>query len=238
MEASRAQEQPRVLVVDDEAAIVDVLERYLQDEGFKVVRAADGAAAVEMAQRERPDLIVLDLNLPRLSGVEAFRRIRAASDVPVIMLTSRVSEVDRVVGLELGADDYISKPFSPREVVARVKTVLRRSQRALASNGGSDEVQRIGDIEIDRIGHVVRAAGSIVGLTPMEFRILDVLASNLGRTFTRDQLLDKVATDGDVFDRTLDRHIANLRHKVERDPARPRHIVTVFGVGYKMVGGS
>jgi DNA-binding response OmpR family regulator len=229
--------QARILVVDDEAAIVDVLEHYLADEGFAVSRAGDGLSAVETALRERPDLVILDLNLPKLSGVEAFRRLRAESDVPVIMLTSRVGEVDRVVGLELGADDYISKPFSPREVVARVKTVLRRAQRSAAPTS-STQSQRIGAIDIDRAGHVVRSAGQPVNLTPMEFRILDVLASNLGRTFTRDQLLDKVSSDGDVFDRTLDRHIANLRHKIERDPAHPRHIITVFGVGYKMVEGA
>jgi DNA-binding response OmpR family regulator len=230
----RGPDQPRILVVDDESGIVDVLEKYLRDEGFAVSRAGDGVTAVELALRERPDLVILDLNLPKLSGIEAFRRIRAELDVPVIMLTARIGEVDRIVGLELGADDYVSKPFSPREVVARVKTVLRRAQRR-APSPAAGEVQRVGDVEIDRAGHVVRFAGQAVNLTPMEFRILEVLASNIGRTFTREQLLDKVSADGDVFDRTLDRHVANLRHKIERDPTHPRLIVTVFGVGYKLV---
>jgi DNA-binding response OmpR family regulator len=230
----------RVLVVDDEAAIRDVVAQYLRDEGFIVDEAGDGISALERAAASPPDLLILDLNLPQLSGVEVFRRLRERSDVPVIMLTSRVNEVDRVVGLELGADDYIGKPFSPREVVARVKTVLRRYQRAPgAPKTHGEPPQRVGDLEIDRVGHEVRVRGKIVALTPMEFKIIDVLASNLGRAFSRDQLLDKISSDGGahVFDRTLDRHIANLRQKIETDPARPRYVVTVFGVGYKLVPG-
>ena len=238
----RAESPQRVLVVDDEPAIRDVVARYLRDEGFIVDEAGDGIAALEQAAASPPDLLILDLNLPHLSGVEVFRRLRERSDVPVIMLTSRVNEVDRVVGLELGADDYVGKPFSPREVVARVKTVLRRYHREQSASGriSIEPPQRIGDLEIDRGGHEVRVGGKVVVLTPMEFKILEVLASNLGRAFSRDQLLDKVSVDGGahVFDRTLDRHIANLRQKVERDPARPRHVVTVFGVGYKLVEGS
>jgi DNA-binding response OmpR family regulator len=230
--------QGRVLVVDDEAAIRDVLVQYLRDEGFAVDEAGDGVSALKRSQEFSPDLLILDLNLPLMSGTEVFRRLREWSDVPVIMLTSRVNEVDRVVGLELGADDYIGKPFSPREVVARVKTVLRRYRRSAATRP-IERTQRIGSLEIDRIGHEVRVAGRKVGLTPMEFRILEVLASNIGRAFSRDQLLDKISTDGAVvFDRTLDRHIANLRQKVEIDPSHPRHIVTVFGVGYKLVEGA
>jgi DNA-binding response OmpR family regulator len=232
-----------VLVVDDEPAIRDVVARYLRDEGFIVDEAGDGIAALVQAAASPPDLLILDLNLPQLSGVEVFRRLRERSDVPVIMLTSRVNEVDRVVGLELGADDYVGKPFSPREVVARVKTVLRRYRREHGASAGKvpgDPPQRIGDLEIDRAGHEVKLGGKVVVLTPMEFKILEVLASNLGRAFSRDQLLDKVSVDGGahVFDRTLDRHIANLRQKVEREPARPRHVVTVFGVGYKLVEGA
>jgi DNA-binding response OmpR family regulator len=232
----------RVLVVDDEPAIRDVVARYLRDEGFIVDEAGDGVAALEQAAASPPDLLILDLNLPHLSGVEVFRRLRERSDVPVIMLTSRVNEVDRVVGLELGADDYVGKPFSPREVVARVKTVLRRYKHApaAASRAAGEPPQKIGELEIDRAGHEVRARGHAVPLTPMEFKILEVLASNLGRAFSRDQLLDKVSADGGahVFDRTLDRHIANLRQKIETDPARPRYVVTVFGVGYKLVEAS
>jgi len=224
----------RILIVDDEAAIRDVLAVYLRDEGFIVEEAADGRAALQSAAAATPDLMLLDLNLPKVCGVEVFRRVREASDVPVIMLTARMDEVDRIVGLELGADDYVGKPFSPREVVARVKTVLRRSRRGApvaAAPAGPPP-----DLEIDRTGHEVRVCGKAVALTPMEFRILDVLEREPGRAFTREQLLDRTSSDaGAVFDRTLDRHVANLRHKIEREPSRPRHILTVFGVGYKFV---
>jgi DNA-binding response OmpR family regulator len=225
----------RVLIVDDEPSIRDILGRYLRDEGFEVDEAGDGQTAVAQALGAHPAIIILDLNLPVLSGVEAFRKIRSESDVPVIMLTSRINEVDRVVGLELGADDYIGKPFSPREVVARVKAVLRRYRTTLTGERTEAAVQSVGPIQIDRGGHEVHVEGKAVSLTPTEFRILDVLASNIGRAFTRDQLLDKIAADSDVYDRTLDRHIANLRHKIEPDPARPRYLITVFGVGYKLV---
>lgn len=227
----------RVLVIDDEPAIAEVLSEYLTAEGFLVERASDGAVGLKLAIDNRPDILILDLNLPTLSGVEVFRQLREQSDVPVIMLTSRVNEVDRVVGLELGADDYVGKPFSPREVVARVKNVLRRYRRQGEREPAPAEAQRVGDIEIDRLGHEVRVRGNRVNLTPMEYRILDVLANNLGRSFSRAQLLDRISGEGgDVFDRTLDRHIANLRHKIEVDSSHPKHIVTVFGVGYKMVG--
>jgi DNA-binding response OmpR family regulator len=231
--------QGRILVVDDEPAIRDVLVQYLRDEGFAVDEVGDGVSALKKSQEFSPDLLILDLNLPLMSGTEVFRRLREWSDVPVIMLTSRMNEVDRVVGLELGADDYIGKPFSPREVVARVKTVLRRYRRSNMARPATEKTQRIGALEIDRVGHEVRVGGKKVGLTPMEFRILEVLASNIGRAFSRDQLLDKISTDGAVvFDRTLDRHIANLRQKVEIDPSHPHYIVTVFGVGYKLVEGT
>jgi DNA-binding response OmpR family regulator len=220
------------LLVDDESALLDVLERYLKDEGFHVLRAGDGPAAVEIFTKERPDLVVLDINLPGFPGTEVLRRMRAERDVPVIMLTARVAEVDRVVGLELGADDYVGKPFSPREVVARVKSVLRRMERPDPATATSE--RRVGRIVIDTMAHEVRVDGKPVTLTPTQFKILDVLASHVGQTLTRDQLLQRVSADGDVYDRTLDRHIANLRARVEPDPANPRYIVTVFGVGYKM----
>jgi two-component system alkaline phosphatase synthesis response regulator PhoP len=224
-----------VLIVDDEPAIVEILSRYLRDEGFQVHIAHDGDEALRVVARERPDLVLLDLSLPTMSGVEVFRAIRADSDMPVIMVTSRVNEIDRVVGLELGADDYIGKPFSPREVVARVKTVLRRTNGRRATQAG---VQRFGDIEFDRVGHEVRRAGRPVNVTPTEFRILRTLIDHAGRTFTRAQLLDAVTDDQlDIYDRTLDRHIANVRQKLEADPTHPKHIVTVFGVGYKFVEG-
>lgn len=237
---SSAERKRKILVVDDEAQIVEVLERYLTDEGFTVRSAFDGARAVELQKSEHPDLIILDLKMPVMHGFDAFREIRTKSDVPIIMLTSRGDEVDRVVGLELGADDYIAKPFRPREVVARVKTVLRRAPdgSAHAANAAPAPPQgpaRVGDLEIDSSEHEVRLKGAPVHLTPTEFRILEVLVTSPGRTFTRTQLLDQVKGDDlEIFDRTLDRHIANLRHKIEADATKPRYVVTVFGVGYKL----
>ena len=244
-------ETKRILVVDDEPKIVEVLERYLVDEGFTVDKAHDGISALDSFKAARPDLVILDLKLPGISGLDAFHLIRADADIPIIMLTSRTEEVDRILGLELGADDYISKPFSPREVVARVKTVLRRVGQIepTASNNGvasireapapapdvPPEVLVVGALEIDRAEHEVRVDDREVSLTPTEFRILEVLAQHPGRTFTRMQLLDKAKAENlDVFDRTLDRHIANLRHKIEPEPGNPKYILTVFGVGYKM----
>jgi DNA-binding response OmpR family regulator len=222
-----------VLLVDDEPALIDVLEQYLRDDGFAVLRAGDGPSAVLLYKKHLPDLVLLDLNLPGFPGTEVLRQIRAVRDVPVIMLTARVHEVDRVVGLELGADDYVGKPFSPREVVARVKSVLRRSSRG--ESGAQSHEKRVGAVTIDTVAHEVRVDGKPATLTPTQFKILDVLASHVGQTLTRDQLLQRVNAESDVFDRTLDRHIANLRARIEPDPANPRYIVTVFGVGYKMV---
>jgi DNA-binding response OmpR family regulator len=225
-----------ILLVDDEPQIVEVLERYLTDEGFRVHKAYDGQTAVALASSEQPHLVLLDLKLPGMSGFEAFREIRAASSVPIIMLTSRGEEVDRIVGLELGADDYITKPFSPREVVARIKAVLRRTHTSTATLAASpNTIIRNGDIEIDPRDHEVRVRGTVVGLTPTEFRIIELLAANPGRTFTRAQLLDKIKGDElEIYDRTLDRHVANLRHKIEADASNPHYVLTVFGVGYKM----
>jgi len=222
-----------VLIVDDEPALLDVIEPYLRDDGFRVVRAADGPSALEAFERSAPDLVILDVNLPGFPGTDVLRRVRAVRDVPVILLTARTSEVDRVVGLELGADDYVGKPFSPRELVARVKSVLRRNDRTTRDSVAP--IKRVGSIALDPVAHDVRVAGRSVALTPTQFRLLDILMSHLGQTLTRDQLLERVSSDGDVFDRTLDRHIANLRARVEPDPANPAHILTVFGVGYKMV---
>jgi len=223
--------QRTILLVDDESAIVDVLAQYLENEGFLVASAVDGPSAVAAFLEKRPDLVVLDINLPGFPGTEVLRRIRAERDVPVIMLTARVNETDRVVGLELGADDYVGKPFSPREVVARVKSVLHRSERVAERRPG----RRVGGIAIDDRAHELRVDDELVDLTPTQFKLLDVLASNVGQTLTREQLLERVSTNSDIYDRTLDRHIANLRARIERDPANPRYILTVFGVGYKMV---
>lgn len=235
----------KILVVDDEPGIVEVVERYLVDEDFHVATAHDGPAAIAAFDAERPDLVILDLKLPGMNGLDVFRAMRARTDVPVIMLTSRVEEADRVVGLELGADDYITKPFSPREVVARVKTVLRRAARPAVLSADkhvdspaerkSSPLIHLGDLEIDTTEHEVRQSGMPVQLTPTEFRLLLAFAQNAGRAFTRAQLLELIKGDDlEVFDRTLDRHIANLRHKIEADPSDPHLILTVFGVGYKM----
>jgi len=224
----------RALIVDDERAIVEVLSRYLEDEGFAVTGMFDGADAVRAALAGAFDVILLDLNLPNVSGIEIFKALRKASDVPILMVTARDDAIDRVVGLELGADDYISKPFNPREVVARVKNIVNRTERRPALTRVAHDVQRVGDLEIDRTGHEVRLRGQSVKVTPMEYRILDVLLLNAGAALTRAQLLDSVNADAtDVFDRTLDKHIANLRHKIGDDPNRPRYILTVHGVGYK-----
>ncbi len=219
---------PRILVVDDEPQIVDLLRSYLQREGFDVQEAADGEAALAAARRLQPDLIILDLMLPRLDGREVCRRIREDAPTPIIMLTARDEETDKLVGLELGADDYITKPFSPREVVARVRAVLRRGAR---ESGG---VIRAGDLTIDLRGHEVRFGDRRVELTPTEFQLLETLAGHPNQVFTRMQLIDRIqghAFEG--FERTVDAHIKNLRAKVEPDPRSPRYIVTVYGVGYK-----
>lgn len=227
-----------ILVVDDEPALVEVLDAYLRDEGFDVLCASDGRTAVDLTLSERPDLVLLDLNLPRLSGLEAFREIRAKMDVPIIMLTARTGEIDRVVGLELGADDYVSKPYSPREVVARVKTILRRRGTLVAPVEAKPphEVRSVGDLTVDRTAHEVRRSGEEIKLTPTEYRLLGILLDHPGQVFARDHLIELISTDGgEVFDRTLDRHVANLRAKIEVDPQHPRYIITVYGIGYKVV---
>jgi DNA-binding response OmpR family regulator len=220
----------RVLVVDDEAIVRDVLTRYLEREGFQVEAAADGESALELAARSWPDIVVLDLMLPKVDGLEVFRRLREIGDVPVVMLTAKGEEVDRLVGLELGADDYVSKPFSPREVVARIRAVLRRGDRA-ARDGGP---LVMGRLEIDRDRREVRLDASSVHMTRKEYDLLELLASHPGRTFTRVDLLERVwdyAWDGDSSTVTV--HIRRLREKIEDDPSDPRHLVTVWGIGYR-----
>jgi two-component system alkaline phosphatase synthesis response regulator PhoP len=219
-----------ILVVDDEPKIVKLACDYLERGGFRVLTAADGTTALAVARRDRPDLIVLDLNLPGTDGLDVCRALRRESDVPIIMLTARVEEADRLVGLELGADDYVTKPFSPRELVARVRAVLRRVQGGVHQPG----LIRVGDLEIDLNGHRVAHAGQPVRLTRTEFNLLATLAQHPGQTFTRAQLLDRlhgVAYEG--FDRSVDAHIKNLRRKLETNPAEPRYVLTVYGIGYK-----
>ena len=225
-------EGDRVLLVDDEEIVRDVLTRYLEREGFRVDVAADGEAALDLAARRRPDIVILDLMLPKLDGLEVFRRIRDDGDLPIVMLTAKSEEVDRVVGLELGADDYVTKPFSPREVVARIRAVLRRGERA--DGESTDRVLAAGSLEIDRDRRQVRRAGQPLDLTRKEFDLLEVLAAHPGVTFRRIDLLERVwdsAWDGDSSTVTV--HVRRLRSKIEVDPSTPRHIVTVWGVGYR-----
>ncbi|MDR7468020.1 MAG: response regulator transcription factor [Armatimonadota bacterium] len=225
-----------ILLVEDEAAIVDVVRRYLERGGYRVVVASDGHRAVDEFRRLRPDLVLLDLMLPGLDGWEVCRRIRQEGSTPVIMLTARDDEADKLVGLELGADDYITKPFSPREVVARVRAVLRRVRGTEAVPG---EVVRVEDLEIDPSRMEVSRGGTPLHLTPTEFRLLLTLARHPGRVFTRLQLLDQVqgyAYEG--YERTIDAHIKNLRQKLEPDPRHPRYILTVHRVGYRFAGTS
>jgi two-component system alkaline phosphatase synthesis response regulator PhoP len=219
-----------ILVVDDEPKIVKQAQDYLENSGFRVLAAGDGPTALAMARHDRPDLIVLDLNLPEMDGLDVCRALRRESDVPIIMLTARVAETDRLIGLELGADDYITKPFSPRELVARVRAVLRRVRGGVHQPG----LIRAGNLEIDVHGHRVNRDGEPVHLTRTEFDLLLTLAQHPGQTFTREQLLDRlhgIAYDG--YDRSIDAHVKNLRQKIEPDPSEPRFILTVYAVGYR-----
>ncbi len=229
-------QRPRILVVDDEPQIAEVVEAYLEREGMIVEVCASVAAALAALERVAPDLLVLDITLPDGSGLAVLRVASSSSRrIPTIVLTARATEADRVVGLELGADDYVVKPFSPRELVARVRALLRRTSEGMPPGGvRPSRRRRVGDLEIDYDFHEVSVAGLPAGLTATEFRILALLAENPGEVFTRAHLLDRLGDDGAIFERTLDRHINNLRKKIEKDPRKPEHVVTVYGVGYKM----
>jgi two-component system alkaline phosphatase synthesis response regulator PhoP len=227
-----------MLVVDDERKLLDLVEGYLKSEGFTVVTAMDGPSAVESARQLQPDLIVLDVMLPGFDGVEACRRIRQFSDAYVLMLTARGEELDKVVGLAVGADDYVTKPFSPRELVARVKAMLRRPRTGLAEQDGLPRARQFGELTIDEARHEVALAGADVPLTAREFALLAALAAQPGRVFTRAQLLERV-WGADYYDEhVIDVHVANLRHKLEVDPAHPTYVETVRGVGYRFVAQS
>ena len=219
-----------VLVVEDDANVAEVLSRYLRREGFQVTCLDDGAAALERALADPPDLAVLDIMLPGLSGLEVCRRLRAAKDVPIILLTALGEETDRVVGLELGADDYVVKPFSPREVTARVKAILRRA-RAAPADGAAPIVA--GDLRIDPRTREVEVRGSLVPLTALEFDLLAFLARHPREVFTREQLLEQVWGFPVADPSTVTVHARRLRQKIEADPGQPAHVKTVWGVGYR-----
>jgi len=219
-----------VLVVDDERQIAEIASDYLEHAGFAVITASDGAQALELARRRHPDLVVLDLGLPKLDGVDVARILRRESNVPIIMLTARVEESDRLLGLETGADDYIVKPFSPRELVARVRAVLRRTDE----RGQLGDLFRLSDLTIDVPRLSVSRGEKPIDLTPTEFHLLATLARQPGRVFTRAQLLDAVrGVEVESFDRAIDTHIKNIRRKLEPDSRNPHYILTVYGIGYK-----
>ena len=222
-----------VLIVDDEPNLVELVRGYLEREGFRVQTAADGPAALEITRLERPDLIILDVMLPGMDGLEVCRRLRQFSDAYVLMLTAKVDEVDKVVGLAVGADDYVTKPFSPRELVARVKAMLRRPRSANADAPDVPPVHRFGDLMLDEGRHEVTRHGEPVALTAREFALLQALASQPQRVFTRAQLLERVWGEAYYDDHVVDVHMANLRKRLEDDPAHPRYIETVRGVGYR-----
>jgi len=221
----------KILVVDDERKIVELVRLYLEKDGYRVLVATDGLDGLELARQKRPDLILLDLMLPGMDGLDVCRILQAESDVPIIMLTARTTDEDKLIGLELGADDYVTKPFNPREVVARVRAVLRRVGKEAAR--GPTEM-RFAGLVIDRRRCEVRVRGEVANLTPTEFRLLEVLAGEPGRAFARLELLDRVfGFDFEGFERTVDVHVKNLRKKIEPDPRQPTYVKTVYGVGYK-----
>jgi two-component system alkaline phosphatase synthesis response regulator PhoP len=221
-----------ILVVDDEPQIAEIARDYLRLAGFDVIVVGDGVRALETARGRQPDLVVLDLGLPRLDGLEVARVLRRESDVPIIMLTARVEEDDRLRGLEIGADDYVTKPFSPRELVARVRAVLRRSEGRHVDG----DLLRVSDLTIDVARMSVRRGDEPVDLTPTEFQVLATLARHPGRVFTRAQLLDAArGTETEAYERAIDSHVKNIRRKLERDPHAPQYLETVYGIGYKLV---
>lgn len=223
-----------VLIVDDDIKTVDLVKLYLTRDGYGVLTAYDGIEALRLARESHPDLIVLDLMLPDMDGFEVCRVLRQESDVPIIMLTARSTDQDKLTGLGLGADDYVTKPFSPKELAARVHAVLRRLPR----ERGPEELE-IGELSMNFAKHEAWLAGELLDLTSVEFKLLGVLAKEPGRVFSRTDLIEEaLGYDFEGFDRTIDVHILNLRRKVERDPSHPRYIKTVYGVGYKFIGGA
>ena len=220
----------KVMVVDDEPKIVQLARDYLEHAGFAVVVAHDGKAALATARAHKPDLVVLDLGLPELDGLDVARTLRIESNVPIVMLTGRSEESDKLVGLEIGADDYVTKPFSPKELVARVRAVLRRTERPRSAS----EIVRVGEVTLDIPRMRVTIADRVVALTPTEFQLVATMAREPGRVFTRAQLLDAVhGVAFESYERAIDAHVKNVRQKLEPDPATPRYVLTVYGVGYR-----
>lgn len=219
-----------ILIVDDEKRILSLLDAYLVQQGFQVITAANGEQALYVARHEKPDLIVLDILMPEMDGYEFMRQHRKERETPIILLTAKVEEDDKVLGLELGADDYVTKPFSPRELTSRIRAVLRRSGQNLPRA----DVLRVGSITLDRDSHLVTINDEVIDLTPSEFDLLAALMSAPGRTFTRLELLDQIQDTAFVgYERTIDVHVKNLRAKIEDAPRQPRYIETVYGVGYR-----
>lgn len=227
----------RVLVVDDDVKTVELVKLYLNRDGYRVLTAHDGIEALRLARESHPDLIVLDLMLPGIDGLEVCRRLRSESDVPIIMLTAMTTEEDKLKGLDLGADDYVPKPFSPRELAARVRAVLRRLPEDMLQRGPT-EINN-GGLTLNFLKHEASLGGRALNLTPIEFKLMAVLAREPERVFSRMRLIEKVfGYDFEGFDRTIDVHILNLRRKLEPDPSHPRYIKTVYGAGYKFVGSA
>ena len=225
----------KILIIDDEERIASGVKKYYEQAGYSVIMAYDGLTGLKRLKQEKPDLVVLDLMLPEMDGWDVCKEIRKISDIPIIMLTARVEETDKLIGLELGADDYVTKPFSPRELVARTKAVLRRAQ---AVGSGTSRTYRFGNNLLDIGAHQLTVDGKVVDITPTEFSILHHLVSHPKQVSSRSQLLE--AADLGVFEgveRSIDVHIHNLRTKIEKDPANPQFIQTVFGVGYRFVEG-
>ncbi len=221
----------KILIVDDDRKTADLIRMYLERDGYQALVANEGRQALELARQRRPDLIVLDLMLPIIDGLDICRILRAESRVPIIMLTARTTEDDKLLGLDLGADDYVTKPFSPRELVARVRAVLRRMGE---NQEKGPATARFGELAIDFVSHSVRLRGAPIRLTPKEFKLLETLVREQGRAFSRLELLEQVfGYDYEGLERTVDVHIMNLRKKIEHDPALPIYILTVYGVGYK-----
>ena len=222
----------QILVVDDEPRIAEICRDYLERAGFKVTVAGNGADALTLARAKQPDLVVLDLGLPKMDGLDVTRALRKRSNVPIIMLTARVDESDKLIGLELGADDYLTKPFSPKELVARVRAVFRR----VDVRSTPSEVVRVADVTLDIPRMQAKVGNRSVELTSTEFELLAMMMRQPGRVFTRGQLLDAVRGEAvESLDRVIDAHIKNLRRKLERDPGNPSYLLTVYGVGYKFV---